>query len=158
MDRDAWDLHPDSVERALDSFLPRSAGQVMREAFYGVRRFDDFVHHTGLNPAGVSARLKQLVADDMLERVGYQEPGERRRHEYRLTRKSQELMEVVVALLGWADRWLPGPDGPTVLLRHEGCGHAVHAEARCEAGHRIDGFADLDSLPGPGARPAQGME
>ena len=153
MDRDEWDLRPDSVARALDAFLPRSAGQVMREAFYGVSRFDDFARHTGLNPAALSTRLKDLVATDMLERVDYQVPGERRRHEYRLTAKSRDLLAVVVALLDWADRWVPGPDGPTLRLHHRDCGHDVHAAVRCTAGHDIGSFDDLDSTPGPGARP-----
>ena len=152
MDRAVWDLRPDAVQRALDAFLPRSGGQVIREAFYGVTRFDDFVAYTGLTPAAVSARLKALVEQDMLRRTRYQEPGERARDEYQLTDKSRDLLPAVVALLRWSDRWLPSAQGPTLTLRHSDCGHEVHAELRCTARHHLEHTGELVAEPGPGAR------
>ncbi len=152
MDRDAWDLSPDSVQRALEAFLPRSGGQVMREAFYGVRRFDDFVRHTGLTPAVLSARLKDLVENGLLERVPYREPGSRQRHEYRLTDRGRDLTPALVALMDWADRWRPGAHGPTLRLHHRECGEPVRATLVCSAGHLIERPGDLRAEPGPGAR------
>ena len=52
VDRDDWDLTPDSVQRAIEHLVPASAGKVVREAFYGTRRFDEFVRRTGLDPSG----------------------------------------------------------------------------------------------------------
>ncbi len=152
MDRDAWDLSPDSVQRALDALTPRSGGQVMREAFYGTRRFEDFLRRTGLTAAVLSTRLKELEAADLLRRVPYREPGSRTRHEYRLTDQGLDLTVAIIALLDWADRWLPGPAGPTVAPVHRGCGAAVHARPVCDAGHQVT-VTDIEALPGPGARP-----
>lgn len=152
MDRDAWDLSPDSVQRALEHLVPPSSGRVVREAFYGTRRFEDFVRRTGLTPPVLSARLKELEASEVIEKRPYREPGMRTRHEYVLTPRGLDLGTAIVALLTWADRWLPTPSGPTVLLEHRGCGSAVHARLVCEAGH--DGF-DVRAVlahPGPGAR------
>jgi DNA-binding HxlR family transcriptional regulator len=112
VDRDAWNLDPDSVQRALDALAPRSAGRIVREAFYGTRRFDDFARRTGLTPAVLAARLRDLVEHGVLERSEYREPGRRTRQEYRLTAKGRDLGVALVALLDWADRWLPGPGGP----------------------------------------------
>ncbi len=123
----------------------------MREAFYGVHRFDDFVRHTELTPAVVSARLKDLVRDEMLTKVSYQVPGAREREEYHLTDKSRDLFPVVVALLRWSDRWLPAPSGPTLTIRHRGCGQEADVEVRCAVGHRLDGPEDFSADPAAGA-------
>ena len=151
MDRDAWNLDPDSVQRALEQLQPASAGMIVREAFYGTRRFDDFVRHTGLTAAVVATRLRGLEAAGLLERRAYREPGQRTRQEYRLTPRGLDLGTALVALLRWADRWLPAPDGPTVALRHRDCGSPVHVALRCGAGHALADVAEVEAVPGPGA-------
>lgn len=153
MERDAWDLSPDSVQRALEHLLPASAGKVVREAFYGTRRFDDFVRRTGLTAPVLSARLRDLAASGIIEKRPYQEPGQRTRHEYRLTPQGLDLGTAIVALLEWGDRWLTPPSGPTVALEHRDCGTAVHATLACEAGHTDLAIIDVVAEPGPGARP-----
>lgn len=152
MDRDSWDLEPDSVQRALDALTPRSGGQVMREAFYGTRRFDGFLRRTGLTAPVLSSRLRELERAEMLYRVPYREPNSRTRHEYRLTPRGRDLAVAIVALLEWADRWLPGPDGPTILLRHRKCGGEVRAQLACAEGHPDLPIAAVELVPGPGAR------
>lgn len=152
MNRDDWDLSPDSVQRALEHLLPASAGKVVREAFYGTRRFDDFVRRTGLTAPVLSARLRELESSGVIEKRPYQEPGQRTRHEYRLTRQGQDLGTAIVALLEWADRWVPAPAGPTVALEHRDCGASVHAALECSAGHRGLEITDVIAVPGPGAR------
>ncbi len=154
MDRDAWNLDPDSVQRALDALAPRSAGQIVREAFYGTRRFDDFARRTRLTPAVLAARLRDLVEHGVLERSEYREPGRRTRQEYRLTAKGRDLGVALVALLDWADRWLPASGGPTVAVTHGGCGAPVHAVLSCEEGHLLHRLGEAVAGPGPGATPA----
>lgn len=152
MDRDAWDLTPDSVQRALEHLVPASAGKVVREAFYGTRRFDEFVRRTGLTAPVLSARLRDLESSGVIEKRPYREAGQRTRHEYRLTPKGRDLGTAVVALLEWADRWLPAPAGATVTLEHRDCGAPVHVALECEAGHRGLEIIDTTARPGPGAR------
>ncbi|MGL4177794.1 MAG: winged helix-turn-helix transcriptional regulator [Dermatophilaceae bacterium] len=151
-DRAAWDLAPDSVQRALDHLLPPGCGRVVREAFYGIRRFDDLCRHTGLSAPSLSARIRELESRDLLERRPYRSPGARTRDEYHLTERGRDLATVLVALLDWADRWLPAPDGPTVAVVHRRCGAEVGAELACGDGHRGLRLADLEARPGPGAR------
>jgi DNA-binding HxlR family transcriptional regulator len=139
------------MARALNVVSSKSALLILlREAFYGTSRFDDFAQRVGISEPVAAARLRELVADGLLEREPYQEPGQRTRMEYRLTDKGAELLPALVALMQWGDRWL-APDGPPVVLRHRGCGESVRAELRCSAGHATDA-ADLDLAIGPGAR------
>ena len=155
-DRDAWDLEPDSIVLALESLRPRTSGAIIREAFYGTRRFDDFLRHCGVSPSVLSTRLQAMVADGLLEKVPYQTPGARARDEYRLTDKGRSLAPILIALNDFADRWLLEAGESTVTLRHRECGERVHAIVACEAGHQIAAAADIIASPGPAARPALG--
>jgi DNA-binding HxlR family transcriptional regulator len=120
------------IASALDVVSTRSAFLLLREAFYGTSRFDDFSVRVGISEPVTAARLRELVSAGLLEREPYQEPSQRSRFEYRLTDKGQELLPVLAALMQWGDRWL-GPAG--VELRHHECGAVVHAELRCGHGH-----------------------
>lgn len=102
---------------------------VLREAFYGVRRFDDFQQSLGVARNTLTARLTLLVDEGLLDRVPYQERP--LRHDYVLTDKGRDLFPVLAAIVRWGDRWLDSTDGPPVLLRHN-CGHAAHAEVVCD--------------------------
>ena len=118
-----------SVARALAVVGDRWTMLLVREAFLGTRRFDDFQHNTGASRAIVTERLRDLVADGVLDRVKYQDHPER--FEYRLTAKGHDLHPVVTALLAWGDRWAPAPDGPPVTLVHKQCGATIHPEQVC---------------------------
>ena len=123
---------------------------ILREAFYGTTRFDEFAERVGISEPVTAARLRELVDDGLLEREPYQQPGQRTRMAYRLTDKGAELLPVLVALMQWGDRWLQ-PAGPPVELRHAGCEEVVQAELRCAAGHQTSP-GELDLAVGPGRR------
>src|SRR6516162_6609401 len=125
---------------------------ILREAFNGVRRFDDMRRRTQAPRQVLSERLSLLVADGMLRRVPYQERGQRARHEYRLTQKGLDLYPVLVALMEWGDKYAVGPAGPQVLLRHRDCGEPVRLEMTCAAGHVLESAREVTPVPGPGAR------
>ncbi len=138
------------MARALDVVSSRSALLILREAFYGATRFDEFAERVGISEPVAAARLRELVDDGLLAREPYREPGQRTRMGYRLTDKGVELLPVLVALMQWGDRWL-APDGPPVVLQHSGCGQPVRAELQCAAGHpAVSG--ELDLVVGPGRR------
>ena len=124
---------------------------VLREAFYGVRRFEDFQRAVGCARNVLSARLTTLVEHGLLRREAYREPGRRARAEYRLTEKGRELLPAVIALMQWGDRWTAGPAGPAVVVTHRGCGAEVRAELTCAAGHRDLTARETLPVPGPGA-------
>jgi DNA-binding HxlR family transcriptional regulator len=146
--RDRWKASACSLARALDVVSSRSALLILREAFYGTTRFDDFAERVGISEPVAAARLRELVDDGLLEREPYRVAGQRTRMAYRLTDKGAELLPVLVALMQWGDRWLQ-PEGAPVELRHAGCDEVVHAELRCAAGHQASP-GDLALAAGPG--------
>jgi len=125
---------------------------VLREAFNGVRRFEDMQRRTSAPRQVLSDRLARLVADGILRKVPYREDGQRARSEYRLTEKGIELFPVIVALLTWGDKYAGRPEGAPVVLTHRDCGAAMHLQLACDEGHVLDSARDVTPLPGPGAR------
>jgi DNA-binding HxlR family transcriptional regulator len=132
--REGWDNAHCPIAGAIDVVGTRSAFLLLREAFYGTSRFDDFAERVGISQPVASARLRELVEDGLLAREPYQEPGQRTRMQYRLTEKGTEFFPVLAALMEWGNRWVrPAP----LESRHRGCGEAVHAELRCAQGHQV---------------------
>ena len=125
---------------------------VLREAFNGVRRFDDMQRRTGIPRQVLSQRLARLVAEGLLRKVRYQESGQRSRDEYRLTDKGLDLYPVLVALMEWGDRYTGDAAGPPVLLRHRDCGEPVRLQLTCAAGHVLESAREVTPVPGPAAR------
>jgi DNA-binding HxlR family transcriptional regulator len=125
---------------------------VLREAFNGVRRFDDIQRRICAPRQVLSDRLARLVDEGLLRKVPYREPGQRSRSEYRLTEKGLALFPLLVALLEWGNRYAVSPEGPVVDLTHRDCGAPVHLELRCAAGHPVSSAREITPVPGPGAR------
>jgi DNA-binding HxlR family transcriptional regulator len=141
--RGGWSASRCTVAKAVDVVGNRSAFLMLREAFYGTTRFDDFAERVGVTESVAAARLKGLVEDGLLEKRPYREPGERTRYDYHLTEKGADFFPVITALMQWGERWLE-PSG--VEMRHRGCGALVHAELRCTHGHAVD-VRETDLVP-----------
>ncbi|HEY0716145.1 MAG TPA: helix-turn-helix domain-containing protein [Streptosporangiaceae bacterium] len=133
--RGGWEATECSLARAIGVLSTRSAFLLIREAFYGTTRFDDFAARAGISEPVAAARLRELVDEGLLTREQYREPGQRARLAYRLTEKGADLFPALAALTEWGDRWLATDGGP-VGFRHRDCGEPVRAELRCAAGHR----------------------
>jgi DNA-binding HxlR family transcriptional regulator len=129
-----------SIARALTVVGERWTLSIVREAFAGAHRFDDFRKRLGIARNILSARLRSLVEHGVLERRAYQQSPPR--FEYRLTPMGNDLYPVLVSLLGWGDRWLAGDEGAPLTLTHRPCGHAAHPELTC--GHCGDALRPED--------------
>jgi DNA-binding HxlR family transcriptional regulator len=128
---------PDGIERAADVIGDRWKILVLREAFYGVRRYGEMVRNLGIARNVLAARLKGLVADGLLERRRYRTDPDW--YEYVLTDAGRDLYGSVVALLHWADVYLPPAGKQELRLRHRLCGHQTHAKVVCAAcGKELD--------------------
>jgi DNA-binding HxlR family transcriptional regulator len=134
--RGDWTADHCPMAKALEVVRTRSAFLILREAFYGATRFDEFAERTGLSEPVTAARLHELAAAEILEREPYQEPGQRTRQRYRLTEKGADLLPVLVALMQWGDRW-EQDGGPRVEVRHRDCGGLVTAQLSCDHGHAV---------------------
>jgi len=122
-----------SIKRTLDVIGEKWTLLVLREAFYGARRFEQFLANVGCARTLLSERLATLVEHGVLHREPYREPGQRERHEYLLTEKGHDLFAALVVLMQWGDRWEAGPEGGPVVVRHRECGEPLHVELRCRA-------------------------
>jgi DNA-binding HxlR family transcriptional regulator len=144
--RDGWSAGDEcTIAKSVELLSTRSAFLLMREAFYGATRFEEFVRRAELSEPAASARLHELVEHGILVHEPYQEPGQRTRNRYRLTQKGADLFPVIASLMQWGNRWLSDSGGPAELL-HRGCGAVVHAELRCEHGHKVE-LAEVDLAP-----------
>jgi DNA-binding HxlR family transcriptional regulator len=152
----SWALDYDTANCTIAAALAivgeRWTFLVLREAFNGVRRFDDMQRRTGMPRQMLSNRLARLVGEGILRKAPYRVQGQRARDEYRLTEKGIELFPVVVALMSWGDKFAAGPDGAPVLLTHRDCGAPVHLELACTAGHVLASAREVTPVPGPAAR------
>jgi DNA-binding HxlR family transcriptional regulator len=136
-DRDAWTADRCSMAKALGVLGTRSSFLLMREAFYGSTRFDEFARRVGITEAVAATRLKELTDHGLLERRPYQEPGQRTRSEYVLTEKGRDLLPVALALMAWGDKHLTGDRGGPLVMRHTTCGSEVAVDVRCSEGHPV---------------------
>jgi DNA-binding HxlR family transcriptional regulator len=135
-DRDAWSAVGEcSIGKTMAALGTKSAMLIMREAYYGTTRFDDFAHRVGITKAAAAARLSELVELGLLTRRPYREPGQRTRDEYILTESGVEFMPVVWAMFEWGRRHLPGRN--RLRLTHVGCGGDATVEVRCTEGHPV---------------------
>ena len=100
---------------------------IVRDAFLGVTRFDDFQARLGISRNILNDRLNHLVDRGVLKRVAYQEHPPR--SEYRLTDKGRDLWGVLTAMREWGDAWA-APKGPPLEVVHEACGH-VSSRGSC---------------------------
>lgn len=102
---------------------------ILRDAFLGVRRFDQFVESLGIARNTLTDRLEKLVAAGVMSTVPYQETP--RRHEYRLTEKGKDLFDVLMALWAYGERWTPPADPDHQRVFHVDCGQEAEAVAFC---------------------------
>lgn len=121
---------------------------VLREAFYGVRRFDDFQSGLGIARNTLADRLRRLVDEGLLEKQPYQ--SEPRRYEYLLTEKGNDFFGVLAAISRWGDRWMAGDEGPPVVIHHDSCGHDVTADVVCATCGEPIRATDVSMRIGPG--------
>src|SRR3954467_12866127 len=141
-----------SIARSLEVIGERWTLLVLRDAFLGVRRFDDFQRSLGIARNVLTARLGRLVDEGVLERVAYQQRPER--FEYRLTEKGLGLWPVIVSLLRWGDEHYAEDAGPPSLLEHRvWCGTVTEPVTCSRCGAEL-GAREVRVLPGPGAAAA----
>jgi DNA-binding HxlR family transcriptional regulator len=145
---DALRLPACSIGRAMEILGERWTLLILRECFYGVRRYSVMQRNLGIARNILSARLQLLVRSGVLERSRYQDEPER--FEYRLTAMGMDLYPAVVSIMRWGDRHLCDDAAP-VVLRHS-CGHSADPVLVCAHCR-----AELDPravTPEPGAVPA----
>jgi len=126
-----------SIARSLGVLGERWTFLILRDAFEGLTRFEEFRASLGIASDVLSARLATLVDHGVMAKIDYQQPGQRRRHRYVLTDAGREALPVVAGLQAWGDRHLPREEGPTVLRRAKSSGQSIHIGFVDETGAEV---------------------
>src|ERR1700704_6282589 len=135
-DRDSWSAVGECpIEKTMALLGTKSAMLIMREAYYGTTRFEDFWRRVGVTKAAASARLTELVDAGLLARRAYKETGQPSRDEYVLPDAGLDFMPVVWAMFEWGQRHLPRPT--PLRLAHADCGAEATVTIRCAEGHGV---------------------
>ncbi len=121
---------PDAVGRALAALGDRWTFLVLREAFFGVRRYGVFQRNLGIGRNVLAARLSALVEHGLLKRVRYRTDPDW--YEYRLTKAGFDLFPVILALKRWSDDYMLEPDCHTLDVHHHACGARLTPVVVCE--------------------------
>ncbi len=140
----------DSVGRALDLIGDHWTLMILREALFGVRRYGQLARNLGIPRPTLSARLRSMVDSGLLERVRYSSGPDR--YEYRLTDAGRDLFGAAVLLMSWGDRYLAGPEGAPLILRHHDCGEPADPTLTCGVCGKEITIRNVTPEPGPAFR------
>ena len=135
-----------SIARALEVVGERWTLLIVRDAFLGLRRFEQFQESLGIARNVLTDRLNRLVEEGILERVRYSERPER--FEYQLTRKGRDLQIALTGLGQWGDKYLSDKP-PRLQLRKVDKKPVVAAIV--PKGTKSLRTDEIETLPGPGA-------
>jgi len=103
----------------------------------------------GVGLAAVTGMANRLTDRGLVRRA--EDPNDRRVRRVYLTEQGTELIDMLMVMVGWADKWLAGKAGPPVLYRHRACGEISHVDLRCAHCGEPMHAGDVELLPGPGA-------
>lgn len=121
---------------------------IMRDAFLGVTRFDQFQQRLGISRNVLNQRLSHLVEAGVLVKVPYRDHPPR--HDYRLTDKGRDLWPVLTTMRQWGDKYA-APDGPPLELAHKACGEVSEAVLTCSTCGESIGPRDVRAVSSRGA-------
>jgi DNA-binding HxlR family transcriptional regulator len=138
-----------SIARTLDVIGEPWSPLILRDVWVGIRRFDEIQADLGISRKVLAERLRGLEDNGVLERRPYS--ARPPRFEYVLTGKGLELVDLLMVMVRWGDRWTAGEAGPPVLYRHRACGEVGHVELTCPHCGGPMHAGDVDVEPGPGA-------
>jgi len=120
-----------AIARSMAVLGERWTIVILRSAFMGARRFEDYQSSTGIARNILTDRLKTLVDHGILERRPYAEHPGRTLYEYRLTEKGLDLYPVMVSLMQWGNRYGGFDEGPPMALEHKTCGAFTTPQLVC---------------------------
>jgi DNA-binding HxlR family transcriptional regulator len=140
------DMHC-SVAQCLEVIGEWWSMLIVRDAFLGIRRFDQFQERLGISRNILNQRLSFLVDAGVFEKVKYSEHPPR--FEYRLTIKGRDLWPVLTAMRQWGDMYA-APDGPPLRIVHEACGKVSEAVMTCSSCGEALSPGDVRAVRGPG--------
>lgn len=139
-----------SIAGVLDAVGDRWAWLILRDLSFGLSRYEDLRKSTGITHATLSDRLKQLEANELVERRLYQTRPDR--YEYILARRGRDVLLVLQALAQVGDKWAVATSaGPPLKFVNRNGGHAIKVAVVDEKSGEVVRFRDVQPQAGPGA-------
>jgi len=136
-----------SLAQSLEILGERWTLLILRDAFFGIRRFEDFLK-TGISRNVLASRLKRLVEEGILEKL----PVDGKSSEYRLTNKGLDLQPVLLSMTHWGDKYLPHPDGTRIIFEEKATGEPIAPMSAYSADGRPLIAREIRGTAGPGAK------
>lgn len=139
------------MARAMEVVGDRWSILILREAYYGVKRFDEFEYYAGIASNILSSRLKKFIEAGVMTRVPL--PEHAGRFEYVLTEKGRDFFPAYLALKKWGDDWLAEPAGPQVVFRDRFLGSPIEYPELLTSSGKSLRLEDVEVVAGAGAAP-----
>lgn len=149
MGRKRFDDMNCSIAQALEALGDWWTLLIVRDAFFGARRFGEFESSLGIAKNILTARLRRLVEHGVFERVSAGTAGDR--YEYHLTDKGRALLPVLVALREWSDEWVYGRGNEPLIFRERATGRRIPRLRVTNRDGKELTLEDISATPGPGA-------
>ncbi len=151
MKRTRFDTMPCPIARGLERVGEWWSILILRDAFAGMTRFEQFQKSLGIAPGMLTRRLNALVEAGMLERRPYSTHPPR--DEYRLTPRGEDFRTVLVAMMAWGNRHF-APEGASVHIVSAATGQPADPVLVDRASLRPIAAPDFVVGPGPAANDA----
>jgi DNA-binding HxlR family transcriptional regulator len=137
-----------SVRRTVNIIGDGWSFMILRECYFGVRRFQDFQEILSIPRGTLTARLNTLVTENIL-RKSISDPN-KKRLEYRLTKQGIDLYKVMIALMSYGDRWIDASPKQPLKLKHKICNHESHPFVGCPHCRQEITASEVHYRNGPG--------
>ncbi|MDQ3936871.1 MAG: helix-turn-helix transcriptional regulator [Actinomycetota bacterium] len=141
----------DSMTRVMNLLGERWTFLILRQAFFGVRRFGQMQRNLGVSRNILAARLQKLVEQNIMHRHQYRRDPDF--YEYRLTERGLALYPAILAFSRWGDRYLPADPATAITLRHKPCGEVADPLFVCSNCNEPIHARDVDVEVGPPPEP-----
>lgn len=155
MQRSSFSDMPCSVAKTLDIIGEWWTLLILRDVFYGVRRFEALRSHLGISRKVLTGRLERLTDEGVLKKSLYQTKPSR--SEYKLTSKGLDLIPVLLTIMNWGDKWMSGPGKTPVIFVHKDCGEETTPKLVCSGCGGDLNAHNIYPKAGPGA-PSEEIE
>ncbi|MFZ6744457.1 winged helix-turn-helix transcriptional regulator [Undibacterium sp. JH2W] len=154
MERSSFSDFSCSIARTLEVIGEWWTLLILRDLFLGFERFDDIQRNLGVASNILTARLKKMMEQGIVERKS--DTQDKRVWRYSLTQQGRDLYPVLLALTAWGDKWRTAEGQQPLLIRHQQCGHITSVIPACVVCKEELKLDDLQYEPGPGGQETAG--
>lgn len=126
------------IMKSVQEIGDRWVLMIMREAFLGCQKFDEFQENLNISKSVLATKLKKMVEMDLFEKVSYQNENQRKRYKYKFTKKGKDLSTIILALLEWGNHHLVQEDEPTIKAIDKDSQETVHLALVNQKGNLVN--------------------